>query len=108
MRAKRLFLPPCVCVCVVACASSAPEPLPATVVVVGIDSEPLTGAIDTLHIVTTVAGVTAPHEIKLVAGQRDTTAAIGVWVEGSLSAVGTTPLLVRTAEGEFVPRQTML
>ncbi len=122
MRAKRLLLPLCICVCVVGCASSAPEPPPATIVVVGIDSEPLTGAIDTLHIVTSVAGVTAtdetlpigaepadlPHEIKLVAGQRDTTAAIGVRVEGSLSAAGTMPLLVRTAEGAFVPRQTML
>jgi hypothetical protein len=105
-----------------ACSSPAPEKPPATAVVVGIESEPMSGAIDTLHVVTTLGGAThtdetlpvgakpldLPHEVNLVPVGGNTGAPIGVRIEGYLNAAGAAPLLVRTAEASFVPGRTML
>lgn len=86
-------------------------------------SEPLAGAVGTLHVVTTVGGAPVtdetlapsalPHEVKLIAPADDATAPIAVQVEG-YEAAGWTPqssappVLVRTAETSFVPGRTML
>jgi hypothetical protein len=94
-----------------------------TAVVVGVQSEPLSGAIGTLHVVTKLGGKTSsdevlspsalPHEVKLVPPNGDVTAPIGVEVDGYQSAGWTPqstdpPVLVRTAETTFVPDRTML
>jgi hypothetical protein len=108
----------------VACSSPhshAPPPPPGpppTEVVVGIQSEPFNGALDSIRVVTTLDGAThsdesfgadaLPHEVKLLPPNGDVGAMIGVQVSGFLSAVGTGPLLVRTAETGFVPEQTLL
>jgi hypothetical protein len=92
-------------------------------VVVGVQSEPLSGAIGTLHIVTTLGGApnsdetlapsALPHEIKVLPAGGDVTAGVGVEVDGYESATWTpqstdAPVLVRTAETTFVPDQTVL
>jgi hypothetical protein len=92
-------------------------------VVVGVQSEPLNGAIGTLHITTTLGGVpntdevlalsALPHEVKLLPPGGDATVPIAVEVDGYESSSWTpqspdAPVLVRTAETSFVPDQTML
>lgn len=105
------------------CSSRPGAPSPETAVVVGLQSEPLAGAVGTLHVVTTVGGAPVgdetlapgalPHEVKLTAPAGDATAPIAVQVEG-YEAAGWTPrsgapaVLVRTAETGFVPGRTML
>lgn len=105
-----------------ACASSS-APAPETAVVVGIQSEPLTGAVASLHVVTTldgkpsddalVAAADLPHEVRLTPPDGASDAAIGVRIDGYTQAgwtphVGGTPVLVRTAEAHFVPGKTRL
>ncbi|HEY5242310.1 MAG TPA: hypothetical protein VIJ22_12615 [Polyangiaceae bacterium] len=104
-----------------ACSPSSSSPQ--TAVVVGIQSQPLAGAIATLHVVTTLGGApntdetipptALPHEVRVTPAGGDTTATIGVEVDGYESAtwmVGSSdpPLLVRTAETSFVVGQTEL
>ena len=90
-----------------------------TAVIVGVQSEPLNGAIDTVRVVTTLRGANGtdgtfpmsalPLEVRLTPPAGDPSAPIGVRVEGYLSSIATTsPLLVRTAESNFVPGQTEL
>jgi hypothetical protein len=92
-----------------------------TVVVVGVESEPLSGAIDRIQIVTTLGATTnanqmlsvvapaaLPSEVRLKAPGGDTSAPIGVQVYGFLSAAGPSPLLMRTAETSFVQGETRL
>ena len=89
----------------------------------GVASEPLNGAIGTLHIVTTLGGQPStdetiapsalPHEVKLLPPGGDATAAIAVEVDAYESATWTpqssdAPVLVRTAETSFVPGKTEL
>lgn len=89
----------------------------------GVASEPLNGAIGTLHIVTTLGGQpntdetiapsALPHEVKLLPPGGDATAAIAVEVDAYESATWTpqsldAPVLVRTAETSFVPGKTDL
>ncbi|HEY3816998.1 MAG TPA: hypothetical protein VGL81_07505 [Polyangiaceae bacterium] len=96
---------------------------PQTAVVVGIQSEPLSGAIGTLHVVTTLGGqpstdetispAALPHEVKLVPPGGNVAAPIAVEVDGYESATWTVgspdpPVLVRTAETSFVEDQTLL
>lgn len=87
--------------------------------IVGVQSDPLNGAIDTVHVVTTLRGVSStdgtfpmsalPLTVTLNPPVADPSAPIGVRVEGYLSSISTTsPLLVRTAESAFVPGQTQL
>ena len=91
--------------------------------VVGVQAEPLGGAIGTLHVVTTLGGQPAtdetigpsalPHEVKLLPPGGDATAPIAVEVDGYQSSTWTPgssepPVLVRTAETSFVPDQTLL
>jgi hypothetical protein len=106
-----------------ACSTSSGPTTPATAVVVGVQSEPLNGAIGTLHMVTTLGGATSsdetlapsmlPHEVKLLAPGGNTAAPIGVKVDGYESATWTPqssdlPVLERTAETSFVLGQTEL
>lgn len=92
-------------------------------VIVGIQSEPLNGAVGTLHVVTTIGGAVAtdvlfppsalPYQVALGPPGGDIGAAVGVRVEGYLQAGWTAqstvaPLLVRTAETHFVPGRTSL
>ena len=92
-------------------------------VIVGVQSEPMNGAIGTFHITTTlggapdtdetVAATALPHEVKLVPPGGDATAPIAVQIDGYQSttwAVGSSdpPVLVRTAETSFVPGATDL
>jgi hypothetical protein len=91
---------------------------PLTEVVVGVQSEPLNGAIDSIRLVTTLNGATTtdesfgadalPHEVKLLPPNGDVSAVVGAQVYGFLRAAGAQPLLVRTAETSFVPGQTLL
>ena len=91
--------------------------------VVGVQSEPLNGAIGTLHVVTTLGGATSsdeilapsalPHEVKLTPPGGDATAPIAVAIDGYTSTgwtpqSGELPTLVRTAETSFVPGQARL
>jgi hypothetical protein len=118
--------------CVAACGPGA-QGSPSTVLIVGVQSEPMSGAIGTLHITTTVDGATSSdevlafdaamldsngkpigHEVKLVPPSGDPTAKVGVEVDGYTQA-GWTPgssgppaVLVRTAEAQFVPSRTEL
>jgi hypothetical protein len=116
-RAARLGL----LLAAVGCSSSTHAP--DTAVVVGLQSEPLSGAIGTLHVVTKLGGATSsdellrpsalPHEVKLAPPNGDTTVPIGVEVDGYQSAgwtpqSGEPPVLVRTAETSFAPGQTSL
>jgi hypothetical protein len=90
---------------------------------VGVQAEPLNGAIGTLHIVTKVAGAAStdelvplsglPHEVKLTPPSGNDSASVAVTVDGYTQsgwtpAQGGMPLLVRTAETSFVPDQTKL
>jgi hypothetical protein len=85
---------------------------------VGVQSEPLSGAIDSIQLVTTLNGTAhtdesfsadaLPHEVKLVPPNGDLSAAIGVQVFGFLTAAGALPLLERTAETSFVAGQNVL
>jgi hypothetical protein len=94
-------------------------------VVVGVQSDPLNGAIGTLHVVTTVGGAPAtdeliapgqlPHEVKLTPPGGAPTQPIAVTVDGYEQTGWTpqsggpdSPVLVRTAETGFVAGQTML
>jgi hypothetical protein len=89
-----------------------------TAVIVGVEDEPLGGAIDTVHVVTSLGGATnsdatfpigaLPLEVKLVPPGGRVDAPIGVRIEGYLTAGGAAPLLVRTAEAAFLPGNTML
>lgn len=105
------------------CSSPSGSAPPSTAIVVGVQSEPLSGAIGSLHVVTRVAGVTSsdevlapsalPHEVKLEPPGGDLTAAVSVQIEGYEQAGWTSrsaspPLLVRTAETSFIPDQTRL
>jgi hypothetical protein len=117
-RAACRFLP--VLLAAPACSSPGPEKRAPqeTVVVVGIESEPGAGALDTVRVTTTLGGAAntdatfpmgaLPLDVKLAPPGGNVSAAIGVRVEGYLTAVGATPLLVRTAETSFVPGHTML
>jgi hypothetical protein len=109
-----------------ACSSSPPAPPPpppATEVVVGVQSDPLNGAVGSLHVVTTIGGAPAtdevlapsalPHEVKLTPPNGDATQPIAVEVDGYQQAGWTPqssdpPVMVRTAETVFIPGQTML
>ena len=106
-----------------ACSSAPSSTAPVTEVVVGVQSEPLTGAVGTLHIVTTVGGApnsdeilapsALPHEVKVLPPRGNVTAPIDVKVDGYVSSSWTTsstdpPVLVRTAETTFVPDETVL
>jgi hypothetical protein len=101
-----------------ACSSPAPEKPAETAVVVGLESESLIGAIDTVRVVTTLGGATntdatfpigaLPLEVRVVPPEGRMSAPIGVHIEGYLGAAGAAPLLVRTAEATFVPGHTML
>jgi hypothetical protein len=86
---------------------------------VGIQSEPLSGAIGSLQVTTVTGGKLnevghpageLPLELKVLAPSGDTSAALKVEVDGYPGAPGTAtmPLLVRTAETHFVPGRTML
>ncbi|HEY8039876.1 MAG TPA: hypothetical protein VIF15_08795 [Polyangiaceae bacterium] len=90
---------------------------------VGVQTEPMNGAIGTLHVVTTLGGAPStdetmapsalPHAVKLVPPNGDATTPVGVQIEGYQSAGWTAqssepPVLVRTAETVFVPQQTEL
>ncbi len=92
-------------------------------IIVGVQSEPLNGALGALHVVTTIDGApqtsetiapnALPHELKLTAPAGSRRAAVAVRVEGYRSPTWTTqssdaPLLVRTAETAFEPGQTRL
>lgn len=83
----------------------------------------MNGAVGTLHVVTTLAGATnsdqvlapsaLPYQVKLLPPNSNTSATIGVEVDGYQSATWTPgssdpPVLVRTAETSFLPGQTML
>jgi hypothetical protein len=107
----------------VAACGSTQSTVPETAVIVGVQSEPLNGAIGTLHVVTTLGGATnsdevlapsaLPHEVKLLPPGGDVTAPVGVQIEGYQSASWTpqssdAPVLVRTAETSFVPNETEL
>jgi hypothetical protein len=88
-----------------------------------VQAEPLTGAIGTIHMVTSVDGAPAtdetfgldalPREVKLVAPVSDPSAAISVRLDG-YQATGASPpfavapVLVRTTETHFVPGQVTL
>jgi hypothetical protein len=97
---------------------SPPDKVSPTRVIVGVQSEPLSGSLDSIRLVTTLNGSThtderfgpdaLPHEVKLSPPNGDVNAAIGAQVFGFLSVAGTQPLLVRTAETGFVPGQTVL
>jgi hypothetical protein len=111
-------------VCALAPACSSGPGQPSTEVVVGIQSDDaLTGALGTLHVVTTLDGATVadevlapsslPHEVHVLPSSGTTSAAIDVRVDGYQSAGWTpasadTPLLVRTAETHFVAGRTTL
>jgi len=108
---------------VAACSSPSDPWSSGTTLVVGIQSEPLSGAIGSLHVVTKVAGATRsdeviglsalPHEVKLHPPANDLGAPVSVSIEGYEQA-GWTPgstspaLLVRTAETTFVPSEDKL
>ena len=108
-------------------AACSAHPAPAaddnSAIVVGIQTEPLNGALGALHVVTAVDGAarsdetlapgSLPHEVRLVAPSGSHEARATVRVEGFQSASWTpqspdAPLLVRTAEASFVPGQTRL
>ena len=103
-----------------ACTAEAPPPPPPpSIVIVGVQAaDSVNGAIDSVRIVTTLGGATQtdetvqatalPHEVRLVAPAANAAAAVAVRVDGFQSAVGTAPLLERTAETTFVPDQTKL
>ncbi|HEY6463490.1 MAG TPA: hypothetical protein VIY73_25155 [Polyangiaceae bacterium] len=109
-----------------ACSASSPSgppPSPTTEVVVGVQSDSLSGAVGTLHVTTTLGGQpstdeviapsTLPHEVKLLPPNGDVSAPIAVEVDGYQSATWTPgssdpPVLVRTAETGFVQGQTEL
>jgi hypothetical protein len=123
----------------VACTSSASAPdgdagpeRPATQVVVGVQGdESITGAIGSLHVMSSVAGVPAgdtvvpqsalPYEVRLSpapdagagGGDDGSVPGVAVRVEGYLETGWTpesmsAPILVRTAETDFVPGKTVL
>ena len=91
---------------------------PTTAVIVGVQSEPLNGAIDSIRLVTELNGAThsdesfgpdaLPHEVKLLPPNGDVSAVVGAKVSGFLGTVGPQPLLLRTAETGFAPGQTVL
>jgi hypothetical protein len=100
------------------CSSPVQERPPETVVVVGVESEPLAGALDSVRVVTTLGGMpntdatfpigALPLEVNLRPPGDHSVVPIGVRIEGYLSSVGTAPLLVLTAETSFVSGRTML
>jgi hypothetical protein len=89
---------------------------------VGVQSEPLNGAIGSLQIKTTVGSMVRsnedialsglPHEVRLVAGPGEANSVVAVQVDGYTqlpgSTAGASPILVRTAETHFAPGRTML
>ena len=109
---------------IAACSPGSPAPSPPpTEVIVGVQSEQLSGAVGTVHVTATVGGETKddevlapsslPHEVPLVAPDGDASAPIDVRVEGYAQTgwtvgSGGSPVLVRTAETQFVPGETRL
>jgi hypothetical protein len=103
---------------ILAACSTGPGAPQETAIVVGIQSEPLAGALNAMVVSNTVGtrtdsfGFSAsdlPLERKVVAPSGDPSAALRVEVDGYPGAAGATmPLLVRTAETHFVPGKTML
>jgi hypothetical protein len=93
-------------------------------VVIGVQEGPeLSGALGTLHVVTTLGGKTykdetiapsdLPHEVRVVPPGSDPSGTIDVRVDGYAQANWTpgnaaVPILERTAEAQFVPDKTML
>jgi hypothetical protein len=85
---------------------------------VGVQSEPLSGAIDSLRIAIALGSAThtdetlsadaLPKEVRLLPPRGDTSAPIQVQVSGYLSSVGSQPLLIRSAETNFEPGHTKL
>jgi hypothetical protein len=85
-----------------------------TAIVVGVDSDPLSGAIGTVQVSTTVGGKVSstqfatgalPYETRVLA-PSDTSAPLLVAVAGYSGPSGTgSPLIARTAETHFVPGQ---
>jgi hypothetical protein len=109
----------------VGACSSFPTGAPAstTEVVVGVQSEPLSGAVGTLHVVTTLGALpntdatislsALPYKVALAPPGGNVGAAIAVRVEGYLDPEWTSksavaPILVRTAETHFVQGRTSL
>jgi hypothetical protein len=91
-------------------------------VIVGVQGEQLSGAVGSIHLTATVGGDTKddevlppsslPHEVPLLAPDSDA-GAIAVRVEGYSQpswtpSSGYSPVLVRTAETQFVPGETKL
>lgn len=117
LRATNMALRIALMSAMAACSSQPPTSHPhETLVIVGVQSEP--GVIDSLQIETTVGGAAntnetlaigaLPHEVRLTPPGGDTSAAVGVRITGSQSAVGPQPLVLRTAETNFVPGRTVL
>ncbi len=93
-----------------------------TVIVVGIESEPLSGALGSVQVSTTVGGQrtsselptgSLPYERRVLPPGGDVSASLSVEVDGYLGPAGSgggagSPLLVRTAETQFVPGRTVL
>jgi hypothetical protein len=104
----------------VACSSTPAASGGQTAIVVGVESDPLSGAIGWVQVTTTVGGKptsesigtqSLPFEKEVVAPTGDTSGPLEVKVTGypgPLGTAATAPLLVRTAETHFVPEQKML
>jgi hypothetical protein len=105
-----------------ACSSPSSGPA-ATAVVVGLQGEDLSGAVGTVHVVTTLGAATfddetlapsaLPHEVRVAASGGGVAAPIGVRVDGYAQAGWTPasaapPVLVRTARTQFVANETRL
>ncbi len=100
-----------------ACSDSAPGQ---TAIVVGVASEQLQGAIGSLQVTTTVAGKPSsatialsdlPYQKTVVAPANGSSAPLAVQVlgyPGPPGSGGAAPLLVRTAETQFLPGETRL
>jgi hypothetical protein len=101
-----------------ACSSPNHGPPAETAVIVGVQSEPMSGAIDSLQIVTTLGGATntdrtmsvsgLPYEVTVVPPPGRTNTVVGVEVYGFRGSAGPKPLLRRTATTTFVPGQIRL
>jgi len=110
------------CVLCADCSSHGGIP-PQTTLIVGLQSDPLTGAVGTIHLTTSVAGAptddetlplaSLPHETRLLAPPGGEAAAVSVRVDGYEEADAGPPfaspkVLVRTSETHFVPGQVVL
>jgi hypothetical protein len=105
------------------CSSSPADAGPKTEVIVGVQSDPLEGALGSIHIVTKLGSTTSsdvvvapsalPYQVTLTPPGSNASTPISVDVDGYEEAGWTskssaTPLLVRTAQTSFVPDETKL